>query len=91
MVIKIKTVAVVAVTIMTALTFMVSTTTALADSSGNNGQCIQLQKTFPPELQYFEGCHDTFTEPGHNEPPPLPNSNTIHIVASAVNAFPSLY
>jgi hypothetical protein len=72
MVIKIKTVAVVVVTTMTALTLMLSTTTVLADSSGNNGQCIQLQKTFPEELQDFEGCHETFTGPGHNEPPPLP-------------------
>jgi hypothetical protein len=72
MVNKIKTVTVVVVIIMTALTLMLSTTTVLADSSGNNGQCIQLQKTFPPELQDFEGCHDTFTGPGHNEPPPLP-------------------
>jgi hypothetical protein len=73
MVIKIEIVGVVAaVAIMTALTLMVSTNTVLADSSGNNGQCIQLQKTFPPELQDYEGCHDTFTGPGHNEPPPLP-------------------
>jgi hypothetical protein len=73
MVIKIEIVGVVAaVAIMTALTLMVSTNTVLADSSGNNGQCIQLQKTFPEELQDFEGCHDTFTGPGHNEPPPLP-------------------
>jgi hypothetical protein len=73
MVIKIEIVPVVAaVAIMTALTLMVSPNTVLADSSGNNGQCIQLQKTFPPELQDFEGCHDTFTGPGHNEPPPLP-------------------
>jgi len=54
------------------LAFMVSTTTVLADSSGNNGQCIQLQKTLPPDLQDYQGCHDTFTGPGHNEPPPLP-------------------
>lgn len=73
MVIKIEILAVAAeVAIMTALTLMVSPNTILADSSGNNGQCIQLQKTFPPELQDFEGCHDTFTGPGHNEPPPLP-------------------
>jgi hypothetical protein len=50
----------------------VSSTTVLADSSGNNGQCIQLQKTLPPDLQDYQGCHDTFTGPGHNEPPPLP-------------------
>jgi hypothetical protein len=50
----------------------ISSTTILADSTGNNGQCRQLQKTFPPELQDFEGVHDTFTGPGHNEPPPLP-------------------
>ena len=73
MVIKIEIVGVVVVVaIMTALTLMVSTNTVLADSSGNNGQCIQLQKTFPEELQDFEGCHDTFTGPGDNEPPPLP-------------------
>jgi hypothetical protein len=71
-VIKIEIVGVVTVAIVTALTLMVSTTTALADSSGNNGQCIQLNRTFPPEIQDFEGCHDTFTGPGHNEPPPLP-------------------
>ena len=50
----------------------VSSTTVLADSSGNNGQCKQLQKTFPPDLQDYQGCHDTFTGPGHNQPPPLP-------------------
>jgi hypothetical protein len=73
MVIKIELIEVVAtVAIITVLTLMVSTNTVLADSSGNNGQCIQLQKTFPPELQDYEGCHDTFTGPGHNEPPPLP-------------------
>jgi hypothetical protein len=43
MVIKIEIVGVVAVAIMTALTLMVSTNTVLADSSGNYGQCIQLQ------------------------------------------------
>jgi hypothetical protein len=59
MVIKIELVEVVAtVAIMTALTLMVSTNTVLADSSGNNGQCRQLQKTFPEELQDYEGCHD---------------------------------
>lgn len=46
---------------------------AVADpSKGNNGQCRQLQKTFPPEIQDFQGCHDTFTGKGHNNPPPLP-------------------
>ena len=50
----------------------IAAATVLADSSGNNGQCIQLQKTFPPDLQDYQGCHDTFTGPGHNEPPPLP-------------------
>jgi hypothetical protein len=40
-VIKIEIVGVVTVAIVTALTLMVSTTTALADSSGNNGQCIR--------------------------------------------------
>jgi hypothetical protein len=71
MIIKIKTI-VAAIMVAAVLTFVASTTTAFADSSGNNGQCIQLQKTFPPELQDFQGCHDTFTGPGHNEPPPLP-------------------
>ena len=61
-----------AIMVVVVLTFVVSTNTVFADSSGNNGQCIQLQKTFPPELQDFQGCHDTFTGPGHNEPPPLP-------------------
>jgi hypothetical protein len=69
MIIRIGTVSAVMVAV---LTFMVSTTTILADSSGNNGQCIQLQKTLPPDLQDYQGCHDTFTGPGHNEPPPLP-------------------
>ena len=68
MVIKIEIVA----AIEGVLTLMVCTTTVLADSSGNNGQCIQLQKMFPPDLQDYQGCHDTFTGPGHNEPPPLP-------------------
>ena len=49
---------------------------AQADSNGmkkgNNGRCKKLQKTFPPEIQDFAGCHDTFTGPGHNNPPPLP-------------------
>ena len=39
---------------------------------GNSGRCIKLQKTFPPEIQDFQGCHDTFTGSGHNNPPPLP-------------------
>lgn len=39
---------------------------------GNNGRCIKLQKTFPPEIQDYQGCHDTFTGPGHNDPVPLP-------------------
>lgn len=39
---------------------------------GTNGQCRQLQKTFPPEIQDFQGCHDTFTGKDHNNPPPLP-------------------
>jgi len=39
---------------------------------GNNGQCRKLQSTFPPEIQDYQGCHDTFTGPGHNTPPPLP-------------------
>jgi hypothetical protein len=41
-------------------------------NKGNNGQCRQLQDTFPPDLQDYAGCHDTFTGSGHNEPPPLP-------------------
>lgn len=71
MIIKIKTVVAV-IMVAAVLTLVASTTTAFADSSVNNGQCIHLQKTFPPELQGFQGCHDTFTGPGHNEPPPLP-------------------
>jgi len=73
MVIEIEIVGVVAaVAIMTALTLMVSPNTVFADSSGNNGQCIKLNRSFPEDIQDFEGCHDTFTGPGHNEPPPLP-------------------
>ena len=57
--------------------FTMGMNTAMADRNnhphnGNNGQCIKLNRTFPPEIQDFEGCHDTFTGPGHNEPPPLP-------------------
>lgn len=39
---------------------------------GNNGKCRQLQKDFPPDIQDFQGCHDTFTGKGHNAPEPLP-------------------
>ena len=70
MIIRIETVS--AIMVVVVLTFVVNTTTVFADSSGNNGQCIQTQKTFPPELQDYQGCHDTFTGPGHNEPLPLP-------------------
>jgi hypothetical protein len=61
-----------AIMVVVVLTLMISTTTGFADSGGNNGQCIQLQKTFSPEIQDFQACHDTFTSPGHNEPSPLP-------------------
>jgi hypothetical protein len=55
------------------LIFMSVPMVAQADpDNGNNGQCIQVQKILPPEVQDYEGCHDTFTGPGHNEPPPLP-------------------
>jgi hypothetical protein len=40
---------------------------------GNNGQCRKLQKSFPEEIQDYEGCHDTFTRKDHDEPDePLP-------------------
>ena len=39
---------------------------------GSNGQCRKLQHDFPPELQDYEGCHDSFTGKGHNDPDPLP-------------------
>jgi hypothetical protein len=55
---------------------MLSPVMARADPNGvkkgNNGRCIKLQKIFPPEIQDYQGCHDTFTGPGHNNPPPLP-------------------
>jgi hypothetical protein len=55
------------------LIFMSVPMVAQADpDNGNNGQCIQVQKIIPPEVQDYEGCHNTFTGPGHNEPPPLP-------------------
>lgn len=60
---------------LAAIVMVIATTTQLvaADPShGTNGQCRQLQKTFPPDLQDFQGCHDTFTGKGHNNPPPLP-------------------
>ena len=62
-------------TIVIATGILLVPTTVMANpSKGNNGQCRQLQKTFPPEIQDFQGCHDTFTGPGHNNPPPLPRS-----------------
>lgn len=45
---------------------------ALKVHAGNNGQCKQLQKQLPPDLQDFEGCHSTFTGKGHKMPEPLP-------------------
>jgi hypothetical protein len=40
---------------------------------GNNCQCRKLQKSFPEEIQNYEGCHDTFTRKDHDEPDePLP-------------------
>lgn len=40
---------------------------------GSNGQCRKLQSSFPPELQDFEGCHDSFTGKDHNDDDePLP-------------------
>ncbi|MFL6393541.1 MAG: hypothetical protein ACJ708_02630 [Nitrososphaeraceae archaeon] len=69
------TLAVLAAPVVAAATliFMSVPMVAQADpDNGNNGQCIQVQKILPPEVQDYEGCHDTFTGPGHNEPPPLP-------------------
>jgi hypothetical protein len=61
------------ITIVLAAGILLSPATVMADpSKGNNGQCKKLQKTLPPEIQDFQGCHDTFTGKGHNEPPPLP-------------------
>ena len=34
---------------------------------GNNGQCRKLQSTFPPELQDYQGCHDSFSGQEHND------------------------
>jgi hypothetical protein len=55
---------------------MLSPVMARADSNsvkkGNNARCIKLQKTFPPEIQDYQGCHHTFTGPGNNNPSPLP-------------------
>ena len=60
-------------TILATLTVASITTNVNADpDSGNNGQCRLVQKLLPEWLQDYEGCHDTFTGPGHNEPPPLP-------------------
>ena len=60
-------------TILATLTVASITTNVNADpDSGNNGQCRQVQKLLPEWLQDYPGCHDTFTGPGHNEPPPLP-------------------
>ena len=60
--------------ILTILATIIATATVISVNagSGNNGQCKKLQATLPPEYQDYEGCHDTFTGPGHNEPPPLP-------------------
>lgn len=70
MIFRIETVA--SAIIVVLLTFVVHTTLVYADPNGNNGQCRQVQKILPPDLQDYPGCHDTFTGPGHNEPPPLP-------------------
>jgi hypothetical protein len=60
-------------TILATLTVALITTNVNADpDTGNNGQCRQVQKLLPEWLQDYPGCHDTFTGPGHNEPPPLP-------------------
>ena len=54
-------------------TMIVAATIADVDAKkGNNGQCRQVQKLLPPELRDYPGCHDTFTGPGHNTPPPPP-------------------
>src|SRR5262245_45312623 len=34
---------------------------------GNNGQCRKLQSTLPPELQDYQGCHDSFSGNEHND------------------------
>jgi hypothetical protein len=58
---------------LTAMVLPITVTSASADpDTGNNGQCRQVQKLLPQWLQDYEGCHDTFTGPGHNYPPPLP-------------------
>jgi hypothetical protein len=64
----------VAILILAILATMVltSTVTNVNARSGNNGQCRKLQDMLPPELRDYPGCHDTFTGPGHNYPPPLP-------------------
>ena len=62
------------ITIFATITVAATVTNVNANpDTGNNGQCRQVQKLLPPErLQDFPGCQDTFTGPGHNEPPPLP-------------------
>jgi hypothetical protein len=60
-------------TILATICGVVSVTNVNAEpSKGNNGQCRQVQKILPEWLQDHPGCHYTFTDPGHNEPPPLP-------------------
>lgn len=69
-------VGIITISLLTAL----SIENAVADrddkpKKGSNGQCRKLQSSFPPELQDYEGCHDTFTGKGHNDDdddPPLP-------------------
>jgi hypothetical protein len=76
----------------------ISSTTILADSTGNNGQCRQLQKTFLPELQDLSVVMtrlpdgDIMSHRRYH----LDNSNTltlniIHIIALAVNECLSLF
>ena len=60
-------------TILATITVAATVTNVNADpDTGNNGQCRQVQKLIPPPYQDYAGCHDTFTGPGHDEPPPLP-------------------
>ena len=60
-------------TILATMIVAVTITNVNADpNKGNNGQCRQVQKLLPEWLQDYPGCHDTFTGPGHSEPPPLP-------------------
>ena len=61
------------ITMLATITVAATVTNVNADpDTGNNGQCRQVQKLLPEWLQDYPGCHDTFTGPGHNEPPPLP-------------------